>query len=102
MLSVYRRALHRIPELGWELPETAAYLRNILEPLPCRVFSPVGSAVCAYFDFGKSETAAFRSDMDALPVCEQTGLPFASVHAGRMMLVMVLSWKEAVESPQPG
>lgn len=84
MLSEYRRALHRIPELGWELPKTAAYLRGVLEALPCRVFSPVGDAVCAFFDFGKPETVAFRSDMDALPVSEQTGLPFASVHPGRM------------------
>ena len=40
--------------------------------------------MCAYFDFGKSETVAIRSDMDALPVTERTGLPFASAHPGRM------------------
>ncbi len=83
-LSADRRALHRIPELDWQLPETAAYLRTRLEALPCRVFSPCGDAVCAYFDFGAAETVALRSDMDALPIAEQTGLPFASAHAGKM------------------
>ena len=29
----YRRALHRIPELDRDLPETLAYLRSVLEPL---------------------------------------------------------------------
>lgn len=84
MLSEYRRALHQIPETDWELPKTAAYLKNVLEPLPCAVFSPVGDAVCAYFDYGQPETTAFRSDMDALPVTEETALPFASTHAGKM------------------
>ena len=83
-LSADRRALHRIPELDWQLPETAAYLRARLAALPCRVFSPCGDAVCAYFDFGAAQTVAFRSDMDALPVTEQTGLPFASQHPGKM------------------
>lgn len=83
-LSADRRALHRIPELDWQLPKTAAYLRARLEALPCRVFSPCGDAVCAYFDFGAADTVAVRSDMDALPVTEQTGLPFASQHAGKM------------------
>lgn len=84
MLTKYRRDLHRIPETGWEVEQTAAYVKSVLSGLPCEVFSPVGSAVCAYFDFGKPETVAFRSDMDALPVTEQTGLPFASEHPGRM------------------
>ena len=84
MLTEYRRALHRIPETDWQVAQTAAYLKGVLSELPCRVFSPVGNAVCAYFDFGKSETVAFRSDMDGLPVSEQTGLPFASAHEGKM------------------
>ena len=84
MLSQHRIALHRIPELGCRLPETAAYLRGVLSGLPCRVFSPWESAVCAFFDYGRPETAAFRSDMDALPLQETSGLPFASCHAGKL------------------
>lgn len=81
---LYRRALHRIPELDNQLPETIRYVTSILEPLGCRVFSPITGSVCAWFDAGKSETVAFRADMDALPVEEATGLPYASIHPGRM------------------
>lgn len=84
MLTEHRRALHRIPETDRALPETAAYLRAALAPLPCRVFSPWADAVCAFFDFGRGDTVAFRSDMDALPITEQTDSAFASCHAGRM------------------
>ena len=80
----YRRALHRIPELDRELPETLTYLRSVLEPLGCALFSPIPGALCAFFDFGKADAIAFRSDADALPIQEQTGLPFASTHPGKM------------------
>lgn len=79
-----RRALHEIPELDRALPRTEDYLRRSLEGLGCRVFSPMPGAVCAFFDFGRRGTVAFRSDADALPVTEKTGLPFASRHPGCM------------------
>ncbi|MBQ8586463.1 MAG: amidohydrolase [Oscillospiraceae bacterium] len=84
MLIEHRRALHRLAEVGWELPETVAYLRSVLEKLPCKLFSPVPMALCAWFDFGKKDTVAFRADMDGLPIAESTGLPFASLHPGMM------------------
>ena len=80
----HRRALHQIPELDRELPQTLAYVRGVLEELPCTVFSPTPGSVCAFFDAGKEETVAFRADMDALPVEEATGLPWASAHPGIM------------------
>ena len=79
-----RHALHRIPELHKELPETTAYLKNALAGLPCRVFSPCEGALCAFFDFGFADAIAFRADMDALPIAEKTGAEYASVHPGRM------------------
>ena len=77
-----RRDLHRIPELEQHLPETCAYVKAQLAALSCTVLEPTEGSVCAYFDEGKAETAAFRADMDALPVTEETGLPFASRHPG--------------------
>ena len=47
-----RRTLHQIPELDRNLPETMDYLKNSLEPLGCRLFSPMEGALCAFFDFG--------------------------------------------------
>ena len=79
-----RRALHRIPELCWELPETMAYLKEALSGLNCRVFEPVAGSLCAWFDFGRDAAIAFRADCDALPIAEKTGAEYASTHAGKM------------------
>ncbi len=79
-----RRALHRIPELDRALPETLGYLRGALSGLPCRVFAPIGGALCAWFDFGRPAAIAFRADADALPVAERTGAAYASRHPGCM------------------
>ncbi len=79
-----RRALHRIPELEWELPETMAYLKNALKDLPCRVFAPLPGALAAWFDFGADDAIAFRADADALPIAEGTGASYASTHPGKM------------------
>jgi hippurate hydrolase len=79
-----RRALHTIPEVEWDLPMTSEYVKNSLEKLNCQVFSPVDTAVCAFFDFGADHSIGFRADMDALPIEEKTGLPFASTHPGKM------------------
>ena len=73
----YRRYLHRIPELDNQLPETTAYVRSLLEPLGCKVFTPITGSVCAWFDAGRIDTVAFRADLDALPVPERSGSPFA-------------------------
>ena len=79
-----RRALHAMAELEWQLPETAAYVKNSLKKLNCRVFSPVDTAVCAFFDFGAETAIAFRADMDALPITEKTGAAYASQNPGIM------------------
>ncbi|MBE6924282.1 MAG: N-acetyldiaminopimelate deacetylase [Ruminococcaceae bacterium] len=79
-----RRALHQIPELDRDLPETMAYLRRSLEPLGCQVFSPMEGALCAYFDFGAEKTIAFRSDADALPITERSDAAYRSCHVGKM------------------
>ena len=79
-----RRALHQIPELGLELPKTMEYVLNSLSGLNCRVLTPVGCAVCAFFDFGADSAIAFRADMDALPIYEKNEIPYGSTHSGCM------------------
>lgn len=79
----YRRALHRIPELENHLPKTCAFVKAQLQGLGCTVTEPIEGAVCAFFDEGKEDTLAFRADMDALPITEQTGLPFPLSTRGR-------------------
>ena len=83
-ITADRRALHQIPELELTLPKTMAYLAAVLEGLNCRVFSPMESALCAWFDFGRESAIAFRADCDALPIQEANDVPYASRHPGRM------------------
>lgn len=83
-MLAFRHDLHKIPELDRNLPKTKAYITSVLSELACELTFPIESAVCAYFDNGSPQTVAFRTDMDALPVTENTGLPFASTHAGNM------------------
>ena len=79
-----RRQLHEIPELDRQLPKTLGYLTAVLEPLGCHLFAPMEGSLCAWFDFGCDKALAFRADMDALPITEQTGAPYASRHPGAM------------------
>lgn len=81
-----RRDLHQIPELGTELPKTRAYICRELDRLQIPyVCSEKDSGIMATIEGGKiGKTVALRTDMDALPLEEETGLPFASMHPGRM------------------
>lgn len=85
-LRRYRRDLHRIPELDFDLPQTIAYIEGVLAPLACEVTHPCPSCVCAFFDagVGAAHATAIRADMDALPIAEATGAAFASTHPGKM------------------
>ena len=67
-LRRYRRDLHRIPELDFDLPQTIAYIEGVLAPLACEVTHPCPSCVCAFFDAGvdAAHATAIRADMDAL------------------------------------
>lgn len=85
-LRRHRRALHRIPELDSELPQTLDYIEGVLGQLDCKIVHPCDACVCAYFDLAGegAPTTAIRADMDALPVSEATGAGFASQHEGKM------------------
>ena len=83
-LREHRRALHMIPELDRELPETRKYLLSVLQRLDCTITPVCGDGLCAFFDKGMKDTFAFRADMDGLPLDEQNICGYASVHSGRM------------------
>lgn len=82
----HRRALHRIPEVGGDLPETQAYVIAELEKLGIPYVKSTGdSGIIASIQGGKpGKTVALRADMDALPIEEATGVSYASEHPGRM------------------
>jgi len=85
-LVAMRRDLHKIPELGLQLPMTRAYVTAKLDEygIPYTL-SEKDSSVIAVINQGKAgKTVALRADMDALPIKEDTGLPFSSEHDGCM------------------
>ena len=81
-----RRALHREPELGLDLPETKAKLLDALAPLGLALReSERTSGIIALLDTGRAgPTVLLRGDMDALPMTEATQVPFRSARPGRM------------------
>ncbi len=79
-----RRRIHRHPELAFEEARTAQLIIAELRRLGLRYrYDGVGSGVIGVLD-GDGPTVALRADMDALPVTETTGLPFASEVPGTM------------------
>ena len=80
-----RRAIHRRPELGFEEHETAALVERELDALGIEHRRVAGTGIVAIVRGAKpGRVAALRADMDALPIAERTGLPFASEIDGRM------------------
>ena len=81
-----RRAIHAEPELGLHTPATAAKVRAALMclPLEWREGSSTSGMVAVLRGSPNGRTVLLRGDMDALPMSEDTGLPFASTIPGRM------------------
>jgi len=70
---------HAHPELSFHEKETAARLAEELEDVGAKVTTGVGGhGVVALLPNGKGPTLMLRTDLDALPVTEQTGLGYAS------------------------
>ncbi|MCX6834262.1 MAG: amidohydrolase, partial [candidate division Zixibacteria bacterium] len=82
----WRRHLHQHPELSDQEFETTVFLKKELKHLGLKIrpmHMPTG-VVAELKGARPGPTIAVRSDIDALPVTERTGLPFASKIAGRM------------------
>ena len=81
-----RKDLHQIPETAFTEAKTSAYIANCLKEIGLEVrteiakYGVLGAQI--FSDAGK--TLMLRSELDALPVKEETHLPFASTHAGVM------------------
>ena len=88
-LIEWRRDFHRNPELGFEEVRTAGVVAAHLQEQGLEVSTGVGkTGVIAMVEPDGveegSETVMLRFDMDALPILEETGLPFASENPGVM------------------
>lgn len=77
--------LHRHPELSYEEAGTTARLRAVLEEAGVRVLDvPLKTGLVAEVGTGRAPVVGLRADIDALPVTETTGLPYASETPGKM------------------
>ena len=84
-----RRWLHAHPELSWEEFGTTDHIQEELEKMGLEVHRFEGRPGCTAMIYGGkavpgAKTVALRADIDALPVEEKTGLPFASENPGVM------------------
>src|SRR5262245_48593242 len=86
-LLALRHDLHQHPELSFQEKRTAERLYAELSQLrPSQLERVAGTGIIARI-CGRDPQApvvALRGDIDALPIQEETGLPWASVHAGVM------------------
>jgi hippurate hydrolase len=79
-----RRDIHREPELGFDTGKTAEKVLSALEGLPLDIQTGVAENGIVATLPGEGPTVGLRADMDALPIHEETGLPFASEVDGKM------------------
>ena len=86
-----RRAIHADPEIGLHCPRTTDKIKAALAGLPLEIRE--GSSTTGFVailrghtdqPLSNTRTVLLRGDMDALPMTEETGLPFASRNAGMM------------------
>lgn len=80
----HRQELHQIPELTFQEVKTTAYIRNELTRLNIDFMSPLETATIVYLEGNSDKTVGFRADIDALPIIEETSLPYSSTHEGAM------------------
>jgi len=85
-LTAWRRDLHQHPELGFHEQRTAAIVAQTLRELGLEAQTGVAdTGVVAVVEGGRpGRTALLRWDMDALPIQEATGAPYASAYSGVM------------------
>jgi amidohydrolase len=85
-IAELRHAIHRDPEIGLDLPRTQQKVLAALDGLPLEITRgrSLSSVTAVLRGTRPGKTVLLRGDMDALPVTERTGVPYASCVAGAM------------------
>lgn len=86
-MTTWRRHLHTIPELGFECPKTAAFIKERLEEFGVdEIHDGIAQTgiVAIINGTGEGRTIGLRADFDALPIEEDTGVEYVSTHPGKM------------------
>lgn len=80
-ISLWRRELHKIPELGLNLPQTTAFITEKLDQWGVNyTVCKNCTGVVALLGKAGGKCIALRADMDALPIKEETGVDYASTN----------------------
>lgn len=81
----WRQDLHAHPELGFQEERTGEMIAGLLASWGLRVTRGLGrTGIVGTLGDGSGPSVGIRADIDALPITEETGLPYASRHPGRM------------------
>ncbi|MEI5682363.1 MULTISPECIES: M20 aminoacylase family protein [unclassified Mesorhizobium] len=84
----WRRTLHQNPELNYDVFKTAEFVTEKLKSFGCDEVVPgigrTGVVGIIRGNLGAGSTVGLRADMDALPITETTGKPYASTVPGKM------------------
>lgn len=86
-LVALRQDLHAHPELGFEETRTSGIVAELLEKYGCTVHRSIGGTGVVGVLQGRTSDGrriGLRADMDALPIEEETNLPYRSIHPGKM------------------
>lgn len=84
-MTHWRHDIHAHPETAFQEQRTAALVAGLLRDFGCEVHTGLAkTGVVGVLKTGDGPTIGLRADMDALHVLEQTGLPYASTHTGKM------------------
>ena len=84
-VTEWRHDLHAHPELAFAEKRTSAFIAERLNSFGLDVHTGIaGTGVVGVLRIGEGPSIGMRSDIDALPIIEATGLPYASKHHGRM------------------
>ena len=85
-IAELRHSIHREPEIGLDLPKTQRKVLEALDGLPLEVScgQSLSSVTAVLRGARPGKTVLLRGDMDALPVDERTGVPYASQVPGTM------------------
>ncbi|MFW5838868.1 MAG: M20 metallopeptidase family protein [Bacillota bacterium] len=83
-IKQYRRDLHQIPELGFDLFKTHAYVKQALESMGYTPLRIAKTGLLVHIPGEQTDAIAFRADMDGLSIHEETNVSYQSIHQGVM------------------
>jgi len=82
-VTLIRHDIHKHPEIRFQVTRTAGAVESFLDELGIRHKRCAETGIIAVIGNGEGHVIGLRSDLDALPIPDMTGQPYASVHKGK-------------------